>query len=169
MPRGAKPGERRGGRKKGVKNKLTLEKLRLLKESADSAGGKLAMDNLAKLMGKCVALAERYEPFVGEEPDEVAFVRFVRLSSNLARALAPYQSPTFTRLQVSGDKNNPLLVGEGVTPSRLREILLEKIIQTGLIPTALKQLEGGNGIANIIDAEIVSSIDETQEAKDDER
>jgi hypothetical protein len=46
MPRGARPGERRGGRPKGVPNKATLE----IKEAARQYGPK-AVEELARLAG----------------------------------------------------------------------------------------------------------------------
>ncbi len=39
MPRGSKPGERRGGRTKGVPNKITTELKEMILEAAQRAGG----------------------------------------------------------------------------------------------------------------------------------
>ena len=48
MPRGSKPGERRGGRKKGTPNKLTASVKELLLGALDDVGGREYLVTQAK-------------------------------------------------------------------------------------------------------------------------
>lgn len=64
MPSGSKPGERRGGRKKGTPNKLTIEVKTLVLQALDEAGGVVYLKNQAEenpsafltLVGKVIPL-----------------------------------------------------------------------------------------------------------------
>lgn len=130
MPAGSKPGERRGGRPKGVPNKKTIERLeaerierqvqselaRRLKdadraekalEAAKARGKKLAKDVLAELMEAFYGVAAMYQPIPagqiippGRTPNEDKFEKWGRLTGEIAGKLAPFQSPTFRAIQV---------------------------------------------------------------------
>ncbi len=82
MP-GAKPGERRGGRQKGIRNKRTAEKL-----AAIEASGETPMDYMLRIMR---------DPHVGHERRD-----------RMAGQVAPYVHPKLTQIQ--GDKDKPLTV-----------------------------------------------------------
>src|ERR1035437_853664 len=93
MPRGSRPGERRGGRKKGIPNRSTLERQREIAKAigADTYAGRLGKDMLAEAMAEFRALAQKYHPS-GSEPDEGKFVKYLNMAANIASDLAPYQS-----------------------------------------------------------------------------
>ena len=113
---------------------------------------RLAKDVLRKNMTEMLAMAEFYR----KEGDEDQWRRYKALSRGYAQDLLNTETPHLGIVTVAGDKNNPLMVSEGTTPARIREILLQKIMETGIIPTALRQLTS-DGVADgdIIDAEIV--------------
>jgi hypothetical protein len=81
---GARPGERRGGRKKGTRNKRTLEQL----EAAAASGEMLPLPYLLKIM--------RDE---NETPERRMFC---------AKAAAPYCHPKLAAVQHSGPDGGPV-------------------------------------------------------------
>lgn len=115
MPRGAAPGERRGGRTKGKKNRGTIEKERVAAEiaartvmDARVAGKKLAKEVLEEFMFLFAGMAATYQPLPpgtitppGHEPDPAKFNEYARLTVHCASKLAPYQSPTFAAIAIS--------------------------------------------------------------------
>ena len=123
MPRGAKPGERRGGRGKGTLNKATLESLereRIRSQidvatagaertitQAQAIGRKLAKDRLEELTEIFIGAAAYFQPrssAIGEanqNADWDKFEKWGRLAMDCASKLAPYQSPTFRAIMVS--------------------------------------------------------------------
>ncbi len=103
MPRGARPGERRGGRAKGTPNKATVEKLAIaerVRNKSRRAGKKLAIAVLQELMSAFAELVAYYQPAVGSmapnpNQNEKMFRKYARLTFLAAKALLPYQSPKF--------------------------------------------------------------------------
>lgn len=111
MPRGSKPGERRGGKKKGTLNKRTLEKLaETAREVQDLRrnGKKLAKEVLQEFMDMAADIAReelerireaekapaRGKPKVAEA-ERARFWIAMECTKGFARALAPFQSPTY--------------------------------------------------------------------------
>lgn len=123
MPRGAAPGERRGGRGKGTRNKATLERERIAAEiaartvaDARATGKKLAKDVLEEFMLLFAGMAASYQPWpvgLGKNPGENVgqFEKWARLACEQAAKLAPFQSPTFRAVMVSipGTPGGPAL------------------------------------------------------------
>ena len=111
MPRGAQPGERRGGRAKGTPNKTPLQKAEALaaklakaearaavKVAVEPLEHKLAKEVLDWGMQYCVARAAFRRPALADEPpnpneDGGDFLKWFALAAELAKTLAPYQSP----------------------------------------------------------------------------
>ena len=111
MPRGAQPGERRGGRTKGTPNKTPLQKAEALaaklakaearaavKVAVEPLEHKLAKEVLDWGMQYCVARAAFRRPALADEPpnpneDGGDFLKWFALAAELAKTLAPYQSP----------------------------------------------------------------------------
>ena len=100
MPRGgSKPGERRGGRKKGTPNKSTLEKA-LIRDLAETKASnkKLAKEVIEDLMNTFVDLASYYRPTMpgqlekNRHADKDEFEKHAIRAFDMAKALAPYQS-----------------------------------------------------------------------------
>jgi hypothetical protein len=118
MPRGSKPGERRGGRPKGGRNKTTLERAlvaeRVLKET-QMTGRKLGKEVLEEFMNMFGGIAASFQP-LPEIPgqsltsrdikrwaggaDEPLFEKYAKLALKAASELADFQSPRFAPVHV---------------------------------------------------------------------
>lgn len=95
-----KKGERIGGRQKGTPNKATMERLLRAERAtrdAKAAGRKIAKDVLDDFMTLFAGAAAYYQPKAGNEgvADETKFLSYATLAIDCAKALAPFQSPTF--------------------------------------------------------------------------
>lgn len=111
MARGAKPGERRGGRSIGTPNKTTIEKALIaaqVVEDAQRTGKKLAKEVLEEFMMLFAGMAATYQPLppgmpvpAGRKPDEKKFIQYAVLARDTAKDLAPFQSPTFRAVAVT--------------------------------------------------------------------
>ena len=103
MPRGAQPGERRGGRAKGTPNKTPLQNAEVLAAKVAKAEARAPVNKLAKEvldwgMQYCVARAAFRRPALADAPPnpdehEGEFLKWFALAAELAKTLAPYQSP----------------------------------------------------------------------------
>lgn len=107
MPR-AQKGHRFGGRTKGIPNKATIEKAEKMRRDivdARVSGRKLAKDTLDDLVMVFMEMADAYKPApTGQDKlgaSEEKFEKWARLAMEAARALAPYQSPTFRAIVVA--------------------------------------------------------------------
>jgi len=109
MPSGAKPGERRGGRVKGVPNKATIEKALLAERAVEQArlnGKKLGKERLEELMEIFIGATAYFQPTItpgvpSTTGDWDKFEKWARLAMECAAKLAPYQSPTFRAIVVA--------------------------------------------------------------------
>ena len=117
MPRGAQPGQRRGGRAKGTPNKLPKGERALVKLDAAEAEVRalvaeglpletLGKDRLTELDAWAHAMAKQFAPrkdekgkLYWESPgDEARFLRFFKLCGEYAAARAPYESPRLSAI-----------------------------------------------------------------------
>ena len=114
--RGAKPGERRGGRQAGTPNRQTVEKLeqaRLHVENARGAGKKLGKEILEDFMHLFAGMAATYQPLPAgvvderRSPDEDKFLVYAKLAVQTAKDLADFQSPKFKAIMVQGTIDVP--------------------------------------------------------------
>ena len=138
LPRGSKPGERRGGRRKGSRNKATIERELLAQRVLQNAPAgaiqqaPLGKEVLEQYMVAFDALAQHYRP-IPESPnsDEAKFTKFATATCDCARALAPYQSPTYRAVMLS----SPRQEGNGAPALEMtREELARKLEERGLPP-----------------------------------
>lgn len=116
---GASPGERRGGRAKGTKNKATIARERAaaaieakearppnpgtaitVREAARQvrSGSKLAIDVMAEFMMLFRGMAARYQPRYDGAGNQITgneskFIEYAKLAVMTGDRLAPYQSP----------------------------------------------------------------------------
>ena len=101
MPRGSLPGERRGGRKKGVPNKVNIE--RAVQVATDvgkaSAAGKLPKETLLEVMRYFRGMAAKHQPG-GPEENESKFIKYLELAGDFASKAAPYYHPRLTTVTV---------------------------------------------------------------------
>jgi len=156
LPRGSKPGERRGGRRKGSRNKATIERellaQRMLQHAPAGAmqNARLGKEVLEQYMVMFDTLAQHYRP-IPESPhsDEVKFTKYATATCDCAKALAPYQSPTYRASVVEQPKSPQTPVLEFS-----EEDLARKLEERGLPPTVfgidvpvleLKVERDGNG------------------------
>ena len=87
MPRGSKPGERRGGRKKGTPNKKTAcIQAKLDKHGCDP------IEEMAKLAMHAVKMDD------------------MQIAVPLLKELAQYVAPKRKAVELSGDSENPLAI-----------------------------------------------------------
>jgi hypothetical protein len=109
MPRGSKPGERRGGRQKGTPNKTVVAKAAHILAAAGETAKKPSFSAYTRLF----ELAEDYDRDLAVAPakrpqnrTEIAECR-ERLARTL-KDLLPYEKPRLTTTKVQGDKDAPL-------------------------------------------------------------
>jgi hypothetical protein len=143
MRRGAKPGERRGGRQKGAPNKRKVEREhRMLQAAVIDQGGTmpdLAKDVIEQFMQIAVSYAKHYAlkerdldhtdakaEQAKREWKQSKFQDWARLAVGWATDLAPYQSPTFRAISISHQKDEEEDRGTTVLHSmeQVREVLL---------------------------------------------
>lgn len=126
--KGSAPGERRGGREAGVKNKATLEKEllaeRIMAEQANKPGRKLAKEVLDDFMHLFMGLAAQHQPLPqgvvdpsGAVRDEEKFVRYANMAGEFAGKLVKYQSPTMGMVKLSFEPRFEAPGGDGVLPA----------------------------------------------------
>ena len=114
---GSKPGERRGGRKKGTPNKVkdnalvmldaATREVRLL--AAKNQLHKLGKDRLADLDGWAYDMAQRFAPtedksgslYWNNEGDEIRFMRFLMFAARCAGLRAQYESPRYAAIALA--------------------------------------------------------------------
>ena len=152
MPRGgSKPGAGRGGRKPGIKNKLTIEREALAAQAiidgAKKHGapviGKDVLERLVRVAEQAVYLHQpttEAEKLKGVQPnpdgDWERFGDWFDRTAFVAKELAKYQSPTFKAVMVStspGESNPPQKQIEGQANGATGEDRLQKASQSYLM------------------------------------
>lgn len=110
MPRGAKPGERRGGRAKNTLNKATVERALIAEqeiEKAKASGRKLAKEYMQDFLPILAGMAAYYQPtFPGmttqnRNGNAAEFERWLRPTMEMMKMLASFESPTFRAIVVA--------------------------------------------------------------------
>jgi hypothetical protein len=139
MPRGAMPGERRGGRKKGKLNKATLERAalaeRIMAEQKGKPGRKLGKELLEDFAVMFAGLAASFQPapiraasagqpqppLTSEDMEawaksykEPLFEKYAKLAAKCANDFADFQSPRLSRVQT------PMPAPDAHGPTRTR-------------------------------------------------
>ena len=108
MPRGgSKPGERRGGRKKGSPNKTNLARAAAIKEEAKQTGLPLAVEALRDGFRRYIALAAPYQKGGPNENDK-EFQHYFDKAMKLADRVAPYETPRLQATTLIGDRDKPI-------------------------------------------------------------
>lgn len=105
MPRGASPGERRGGRTKGTPNKVTIAKAveaeRKLAEMR-MKGIRPGLDIMRDFMTVFAGMAAKYQPREGNNSaDEKKFYQWADLAFDAAAKVTEFESPKFRAIVVS--------------------------------------------------------------------
>ena len=120
MPRGSKPGERRGGRQKGTQNKTVVAKAAHIL----AAAGKTAKAPSFSAYTRLFELAEDYDRdlavALAKRPRNQAEI--VECQERLARTLKdllPYEKPRLTTTKVQGDRDYPLFDLSALSDSEL--------------------------------------------------
>ena len=120
MPRGAKPGERRGGgRAKGQPNRATIERAalaeRILAEAGPKAGRKLGRELVEEFAVMFAGLAASFQPTSAtggpltasdmetwaKSYREPLFEKYAKLAAKCANDFADFQSPRMGTVQVA--------------------------------------------------------------------
>ena len=102
---GSKPGERRGGRKKGSPNKTNLARAAAIKEEAKQTGLPLAVEALRDGFRRYIALAAPYQKGGPNENDK-EFQHYFDKAMKLADRVAPYETPRLQATTLIGDRDN---------------------------------------------------------------
>jgi hypothetical protein len=117
-----------------------------MKAMAEADGSQQkATEMLNRIMVETYAMAREYGPLSNKYDDDL-YKSYLKLTVYTAGKLAPYQTPQLATVKVGGDRENPLLVREGVTSKQIMEELRQKIMETGLLPTRMKN---GGGLINV--------------------
>ena len=120
MPRGSKPGERRGGRQRGTPNKTVVAKAaHILAAAGETAkapsfSAYIRLFQLAEDYDRDLAVALAKRP---RNQAEIAECR-ERLARTL-KDLLPYEKPRLTTTKVQGDRNYPLFDLSALSDSEL--------------------------------------------------
>ena len=77
---------------------------------------------LNRIMAEAYAMATEYGP-LGEDYDDELYKSYLKLTVYTAGKLAPYQDPQLATVKVGGDRDNRLMVREGVTSKQIMEEL----------------------------------------------
>ena len=101
-------GRKTGGRRRGTPNKATIERALIAARTvADTRaeGKKLAKEVLQEFMELFAGMAAYYQPTPAHLPpnpneNEPQFLRYAGLAVECAKAVAPFQSPTFKAIAV---------------------------------------------------------------------
>src|SRR5215471_575712 len=109
MPRGTKPGERRGGRHKGTPNKTVVAKAAHIL----AAAGETAKAPSFSAYTRLFELAEDYNrdltAAIARRPqNQTEIVESRERLARMLKDLLPYEKPRLTTTKVQGDKNYPL-------------------------------------------------------------
>ena len=120
MPRGSKPGERRGGRKKGTPNKTVVAKAAHIL----AAAGETAKAPSFSAYTRLFELAEDYDRDLTvalakkpQNPTEIAECR--EQLARILKDLLPYEKPRLMTTKVQGDKDYPLFDLSALSDSEL--------------------------------------------------
>ena len=136
MPRGSKPGERRGGREKGTPNKRTTELAEAASNALVNAGRaplpeivmlrKLGKERLIEIDEIAMALVYKYRA-AAEEGDVVAEAllwKYLGLALDAAARRAPYESPWLAAVAVREQKaDDRVITGESARERLLQTVL----------------------------------------------
>ena len=93
---GSKPGERRGGRKKGTPNRITAERW-----AKYAAGGEMPIDYMLRIMRDAT--------------------KDKSIRSDMAKAAAPYLHPRLASYQIGGDDESPIQMIQ-----QIRRVIVDK-------------------------------------------
>lgn len=85
------------GRKKGSRNKTTLERAEAMKAVAREQGHKLGVEVMRDVMNRFLSMAAKYQPVVDKLPnplhDEKKYLHCLDKAAGYGDKLAPYESP----------------------------------------------------------------------------
>jgi len=170
MPRGAQPGERRGGRAKGTPNKTPLQNAEVLAAKVAKAEARAPVNKLAKEvldwgMQYCVARAAFRRPALADAPPnpdehEGEFLKWFALAAELAKTLAPYQSPRLLAHAIKAPATESCAAPGPNAKERLKELVRAAIAADEIT------LKAENAAENASAAEPAAEPENTQRAAD---
>jgi len=127
MPRGSKPGERRGGRQKGTPNKTVVAKAAHILASAGETAKAPSFSAYIRLF----QLAEDYDRdltvALAKRPrNQTEIVECQERLARILKDLLPYEKPRLTTTKVQGDRDYPLFDLSALSDQEL--LFLRRII-----------------------------------------
>ncbi|MBY0297751.1 MAG: hypothetical protein K2X71_17245 [Methylobacterium sp.] len=114
MPRGSRPGERRGGRKKGSINKRTAERMKAI-----AAGGAMPLE---------IMLGAARTLWAKAHEGEIIDLDMVERAGSLAKDAAPYVHPRLASVAHTGPNNGPILTADLTKASNEQLDALEALL-----------------------------------------
>src|SRR5215471_14982717 len=120
MPRGSKPGERRGGRQKGTPNKTVVAKAAHIL----AAAGETAKAPSFSAYTRLFELAEDYNrelavALAKRPQNQIEIAECRERLARILKDLLPYEKPRLTTTKVQGDKDYPLFDLSALSDSEL--------------------------------------------------
>lgn len=85
---GSKPGERRGGRQRGVPNRTTIERAAVIAEDARQKAQKLGLDVAREAMNFLMGLAAKHQA-----TDEKLSAKYAEKGGNFGLRVAEFETP----------------------------------------------------------------------------
>ena len=119
---GSEPGEGRGGRQKGTRNKATIECALMAARGtaeANATGQRLAkevLEDFMRLFADMAATADR---------NTEQFEKWARLAIETAKALAPFQSPRYSTVAVAASTITKIEIVGGMSDKEFPAVAAE--------------------------------------------
>lgn len=152
MARGAAPGERRGGRKKDVPNKRTVQKIIEASQDVEAIkrrGQKKATEILNDLMHTAMGFVALYQRKVMTEAgllpeakaeDITVLKEFMNAAGAFAAALAPYQQPKFKVVTFVPIDMNPGGAAPELKPGDNAKVVKGKVVDPNDVVRTYQQM-----------------------------
>jgi len=178
MPRGASPGEHRGGRKRGVPNKFSIARV----ERAIAEGRKQPPEELLRNAENCRAMAARYAPMQTNadtkqpEPnkghDEERYGFWLAQERDALKAAAPYYAPRLTAIALQTSQLDRDKEARADPRVALLEMILQmrdrdELGQQRTITHSVIPAPNSNGHGDIIEAVAMKVVEEEDEDNGD--
>lgn len=151
------------GRPKGSRSKRSIMREQRMKATeaaiqlAKANGDKIVIEDSLAIMEYAMRwfFTEATEAIEAGAEDKNLIKADLRDTVAIAAQVCNYRHPKFATVKVGGDRENPLMVREGVTSKEIMALLRKRMLETGLVPSNMvdvtpeKATEGvsGNGKA----------------------
>ena len=133
------------GRPKGSRNKRSIMREQRMKATeaaiqlAKANGDKIVIEDSLAIMEH--AMRYFFTQALEAKVDDKETIKTALLDAvAIASQVCNYRHPKLATVKVGGDRDNPLMVREGVTSKQIMEMLRQKMLETGLVPSQFVDL-----------------------------